>query len=119
MSSKQGIDSTQAATILREVPPEQAFKFYSAVDAPLGMSARSLGEFVERVKAVEPASLAFHVQRQDFEKWVSMLGDADLAKKIGKMRSARLEGEALRAKLYNVAKGRVDQLNRLALKIPR
>jgi hypothetical protein len=119
MPSALGLSSEQALTILREVPPERAFYFYRAIDDPLNISARSLKEFLEQIRTVEPASLAFHSERKDFESWISMLGDDDLAKKLAGVRSSKLRNETLRTRLYNTTKNRVDQLSRLDMSIPR
>lgn len=119
MPSKPRLSSEKAAAILSEVPVERAFYFYSAVDHPLSVSAKSLREFCEKVRGVEPASLAFHLERQDFERWVTMLGDSELSKRFGEMRVSKAQGESLSTKLYNTAKNRLDQLERASMKIPR
>ena len=105
--------SERASSILREVPPEKAFYFYRGVGIPLNVSARSLKEFLERIATVEPASLAFHSDRKDFESWVSMLGDVELSKKLAGVRTARLRDEPLRTRLYNTTKNRLEQLSQL------
>ena len=115
MTNGYRMSSARASTILREVPPEKAFYFYRAIDKPLHVSARSLTEFLERISTVEPASLAFHSNRKDFENWISMLGDDDLAKKLAGVRGARLRDEPLRTRLYSTTKDRVDQLSRLGV----
>ena len=119
MSSTTKLSTEQAAAILRELPQDKAFYFYRAVDSPLNVSARSLKEFVERIKTVEANSLSFHTQRGDFENWISMLGDADLSRRVGAVRTSKLSGEALRTKMHGTTKSRVDQLSRLAMRIPR
>jgi len=113
MPNASGMSSERASAILSEVPMENAFFFYRAIDSPMNISARSLREFLERIATIEPASLAFHSERRDFESWVSMLGDDVLAKKLAGVRTSRLRDELLRTKLYNTTKNRVDQLARL------
>ena len=119
MSSSPKVSSERAASILNEVPVEKAFYFYIGTDRPLPVSARSLGEFSDKIKTVESTSLEYHTERQDFEKWVVMLGDDLLAKKLTDVRRSKAQGDALRAKLYNSTKSRVDQLRRASMKIPR
>jgi hypothetical protein len=116
MSSKINLTSGKAADILREVPGDQAFHFYSAVGYPLNVSAQSLREFAERLGTVDASSLSFHSDRRDFENWVTMLGDNNLVKKLGSVRASKLQGEALRSKLRSTVRGRVDQLARLDTK---
>jgi len=113
MPAASRMSSERASGILREVPPNKAFFFYREIGTPLNVSARSLSEFLGRISTVEPDSLAFHSKRKDFEKWVSMLGDDDLAKRLATVRGARLRDEPLRTKLYDTTKNRVDQLSRL------
>lgn len=116
MSSKVYLTSEKAADILREVPLEKAFYFYGAVGDPMHVSARSLKEFAERLETVDVSSLSFHSDRRDFENWVTMLGDADLVRKLGSVRTSKLQGEVLRAKLQSTVRGRVDQLTHLGTK---
>lgn len=112
MPGKPRVSSEQAAAILREVPLEKAFYFYRGVDSPLNVSAKSLREFSEQIKTVEPASLVFHSERKDFENWTSMLGDSVLSARLGEIRTSRPQGESLRTRLYSTTKNRVDQLAR-------
>ena len=113
MPATSRLSPEQASSILREVPPEKAFFFYRAVGSPLYVSARSLKEFVERIATVEPASLAFHSERRDFESWISMLGDGELSKKLAGLRTARLRDESLRMRLYDTTRSRLEQLSEL------
>ena len=113
MPGTSRLSSERASSILREVPPEKAFYFYRAVGSPLNVSAKSLKEFVERIATVDPASLAFHSERKDFEGWVSMLGDGELSKKLAVVRTARLRDEPLRTRLYTTTRSRLEQLSRL------
>lgn len=119
MPAKTRIASEKAAKILRVLSPPEAFYFYRAWDAPLNVTARSLPEFAERVKTVDAASLAFHTSRQDFERWTAFLGDSELTAKIARIRTAGLQGDQLRPRLYSTVKSRLDQLNRASIKIPR
>jgi hypothetical protein len=112
MSAAKGVSSR----ILEPVSSERAFYFYAGVGRPLGAIASSLKEFGVVIKTVDVASLDFHLARGDFEKWVYMLGDTDLAKNIVKLREAKLSGEKLRAELIRVIQTRVQQLQRAAPK---
>lgn len=89
--------------IIREfepVPENKAFYFYLGEYRPAGPVARSLREFYDSVKTIDSASLEFHVQRGDFEKWIrEVLGDEELASEITELRSAGLSGDSLRDKL--------------------
>ena len=119
MPNKPTVASAKAAEFLREVPPAEGFHFYRAVDAPLNITARSLREFADKVKTVDIASLHFHTERQDFERWIGMLGDTDLKARLAAIRTSKLQGEQLRPRLQSTLKNRVDQLNRASMEIPR
>jgi hypothetical protein len=100
--------------ILSQVPPDRAFYFYIDLGKPLGVRAASLGEFAEKVGSVEVKSLEFHLQRGDFDKWVYMLGDAELTKKLIKLRNERPAGEKLRRNLTRILRTRLTQLQKPA-----
>ena len=105
-----------AEKILAPVPSGKAFYFYLGVGKPLNVSAFSLGEFGIKLKAVDVSSLEFHVKRGDFEKWVYMLGDGELARNLIKIRDTNLSDEKLRAELMRVVQTRVRQLQKSTLK---
>jgi hypothetical protein len=112
MSVAKGV----AEVILARVPADKAFYFYNEVGKPLGNFASSLEEFGEKLKKVEAKSLEFHTRRGDFEKWVYMLGDGELAKSLIKVRDANFSGEKLRTELVRTVQTRVRQLKKPAPK---
>src|SRR5690242_15240826 len=62
---------SQAAWILRPVPPDEGFRFYRAENVPAGVSAaHDLRDFLEKLRTVEVVSIEFHFYRGDFERWV-------------------------------------------------
>ena len=78
--------SRKAAMALRSLPPEKAFHFFKSS----GCSAYSLDEFAELLNSVPEESIAFHVERQDFSRWVAeVLGDEELARRIATCKSRR------------------------------
>ncbi|MCX8153994.1 MAG: hypothetical protein N3E52_06135, partial [Candidatus Bathyarchaeota archaeon] len=82
---------------IKHVPKEMAFHFYTAIGQPTGFSAESLKEFYEIAKRVAPASLEFHLYREDFENWIkTVFKDAALAAVFADLRASQLQGEALR-----------------------
>lgn len=101
-----------AASILRSVPPQNAFYFYRAIAAPTGAAARNLPDFLGVLNSIDIASIQFHVGRGDFENWIKMLGDETLAKQISGLREKRLRGEQLRLRLVDTVKSRLDQLQK-------
>jgi len=95
---------------------EQVAPFYFFVDigAYTGMSAASYEEFLTSIRKVGTRSLSFHVGRGDFEKWVlDVLKDEKLANEIGKIRSQKLWGQALRNRLYRIVSERHKELTKM------
>ena len=105
-----------AEKILASVPAERAFYFYLDLGRPLNVSASSLAEFGSKLKTINVSSLEFHMMRGDFEKWIYMLGDNELAKSLIKIREANFSGERLRTELVRVVQTRVRQLQKPTLK---
>jgi len=69
--------NSDQSEILRTVPREKAFYFFTSIGNYSGVSAASLKEFVEKVNEVNIKSLEFHLYRGDFEKWLDeVLEDA-------------------------------------------
>jgi predicted transcriptional regulator len=89
-----------ALTAFKLVPEDRAFWFYSGIDQPAGVSARSIKEFYERVKVIIFASLEFHLYRGDFESWVqAVVGDQVLASELENLRQSELRGKSLRERI--------------------
>lgn len=93
--------------------PGQNAPFYFCVDVGdyTGISAASYEEFLQSIKQVKAKSLSFHVERGDFQKWVSdVLKDEMLAKEIRKIRNQKLRGQALRNRLYRIVSERHKEM---------
>jgi alpha-amylase len=86
--------------VLRTVPREKAFYFFTSIGNYTGISASSLKEFMEKIGEVNVKSLEFHLQRGDFEKWIAeVLQDAELASEITRLQKLNLTGNGLRDQL--------------------
>ena len=107
------INKELAERILQSVPLEKSFYFYNEVDDYSGLYSDSLNDFVEKIMIVNSKSLLFHISRKDFENWINSLGDLELSKKIGIIRTTNLAGEDLRKKLYQTVKNRSEKLTKL------
>ena len=78
--------NAEAIRILRILRDEEAFYFYEAIGKPTGENARSLSDFLEKIKSVKLESLLFHLQRKDFQTWIKkILGDSKLARKMDRI----------------------------------
>lgn len=63
-----------------QLPPERRFYFRNQA---AGDAAATLAEFHERLKHIDPATVAYHATRRDFSRWVSeTLADEALASEI-------------------------------------
>ena len=100
-----------SSKILRTVPREKAFYFFTSIGNYTGISASSLKEFMEKMGGVNVKSLEFHLYRGDFEKWISeILEDYWLAGEVKRLQRFGLAGDALRNQLYSVVSRRVKRL---------
>ena len=74
--------------ILKIVPREKAFYFFTSIGNYAGASASSLKEFVTIIKDVDIKSLEFHLYRGDFDKWITdVLQDNTLAGEIKRLQT--------------------------------
>ena len=96
--------------ILRTLPYEKGFHFYTAHGNYTGETATSLHDFELKIQIVPAASMHFHLQRGDFQKWISdTLGDAELAKRISLI-ELTLSSEGLRKELLETVRTRINAL---------
>lgn len=103
-----------AKWILRRLPAERGFTFFFEFARPTNVTVHSMFEFAKAVGSTPIKSLQYHVERGDFESWVSqVLGDKKLAERIASVAKEKLVGEALRKKLASVANARVKELEDL------
>jgi hypothetical protein len=103
--------------ILRTLPREKAFYFFTSIGNYTGESATSLKEFIEKINQVNVKSLEFHFYRGDFEKWITeVLEDKRLAEDIGRLQKTNLLGDHLRNQLYAIVSKRYYQLTSATVK---
>jgi Family of unknown function (DUF5752) len=95
---------------MQTVQDDKAFCFYTKIDCPTGQKAHSLQEFAEMLKRVDPASVAFHSSRGDFEKWLMMLHDRTLALQFASAKRQKLTPLELKNKLVKLVDQRVKRL---------
>jgi len=105
------VANSSISRILRKVPRENAFYFFTSIGNYTGENATSLEEFVRKIKEVDAKSLEFHLYRGDFEKWVAEnLEDEELAEKIMSLKSLSPSGDSLRNQLYLIVSKRYEKL---------
>ena len=101
----------ESSKILKTVPREKAFYFFTSIGNYTGVSAASLKEFMEKISEVNIKSLEFHLYRGDFEKWLSeVLEDHELASEIKRLQKFNLSGENLRNQVQITVSRRFKRL---------
>jgi predicted heme/steroid binding protein len=110
------IDKEAIHRILRVVPYESGFHFFTGVGKYTGETAISLFSFFEELRTVEPSSVRFHFQRRDFQSWIrETLGDKELADGVDKI-NAELSDEDLKEALLKILQTRFVELQTLSNK---
>lgn len=103
----------EAVRILRKVGDEEAFHFYAGIGQPTGDKAASLLDLLQKTKTVKLESLAFHLQRKDFQNWLEKtVGDLKLARKISRMRVS--QNDKIRGEIGTAIENRLKELQREA-----
>ena len=98
--------------ILRTVPYENGFHFYTGLGYFTGKTATSLDNFEKILQVVAADSVNFHFQRGDFQKWIEdTVGDKELARRIGSIKMP-YSAEELRKELLAIVQTRLTQLKR-------
>jgi len=101
--------NAEAIRILRILRDEEAFYFYEAIGKPTGENARSLSDFLEKIKSVKLESLLFHLQRKDFQTWIKkILGDSKLARKMDGIPPSH--DDDFRTKIHATVENRIKEL---------
>lgn len=104
--------NVEIVEILRTVPYEKGFHFYSAIGNFSGETATSLDDFEKKLQVVSADSVNFHLQRGDFQKWIEdTLGDRELAKRVSLVKLT-LPVENLRKELLAIVQTRITELRR-------
>jgi len=105
------LNEETTSRILRTLPREKMFYFFTSIGNYTGKSAASLKEFMDKINEVDVRSLEFHFYRGDFEKWIAeVLQDEELAEEVRKLRKFNPMGEVLRNQLHATVSKHLKQL---------
>jgi hypothetical protein len=97
--------------VLRTLPRDKAFYFFTSIGNYTGESVSSLKEFARKILDMDVKSLEFHLYRGDFERWIAdALEDNDLARKIKQLKASKPLGIDLRDRLYLIVSKHYDNL---------
>jgi hypothetical protein len=106
----------KAVRTLRTLSNKEAFYFYETIGKPTGQSARSLNEFLDKIKSVKLESLVFHLQRKDFKNWITnTLEDPNLAQRIQTLPTE--QKDQLRTKICTTVEARLKELEGTSLQV--
>ena len=109
-ASLEAAPEERVETILREVPAERAFYFYTNYGKYTGTYARSLEEFAETLEKISVESIRFHLRRGDFQVWIRDLGDPELAETLDRIDEPNLNDRELREEVARRVRERVKDL---------
>jgi hypothetical protein len=115
-AKNQPSKKTKPQELLRTVPYESGFHFYTELGKYTGVTATSLDEFSSKLQTVPVESVTFHFQREDYQKWlISTIGDEELARIIDqlKKRPSWSSDENLRKELVKAVQKRLTELRPL------
>ena len=111
---------SSVSKILRKLPREKAFYFFTSIGNYAGEKAASLEDFVKKIGEVDIKSLEFHLYRGDFERWTAeTLEDTELAAEIRSLKSLSLSGDDVRNQLHLIVSKRYEMLKGRTLGEPR
>ncbi len=115
LDREQPVSNSKIMRILSSVSYDKGFHFYTAIGSYTGETATSLDIFVLKLQVIDAASVKFHFQRNDFQKWIEdTIGDEELAERISQRGELRqLSVEDLRQELLEIVQTRIEELRRL------
>ncbi|MBE0511985.1 hypothetical protein IBX38_02930 [Candidatus Bathyarchaeota archaeon] len=109
---KANVSGVDASDILRTLPPDQSFLFFEDIGKYTGRLAANLADFCENMKTIDIASVTFHFERGDYERWIrETLHDAELARKLKRIKKSS-SGEQLRNKILRSVRKRLNELQK-------
>ena len=105
--------NVSTSKILKTVPFEKGFHFFTESMGYTGITATSIFEFEEKLKIVSAQSVEYHFRRHDFQKWISdTIGDVELATQIDRL-NTQLSSENLRKALLKILRKRIREAENL------
>ena len=104
---------SQPPNLLKTVPSEYSFQFFTELEKNTGITSRSTVEFAEKLQTIPNKSVNFHFQRQDFQRWfITSIGDEELAKRIDQINIWVNDEENLRKEIAEKVQTRITELTK-------
>ncbi len=93
---------------LNDVPFEKGFHFCTDGGRYTGITALSLADLTEKLKTIDEKAIAFHLDRDDFQKWITdVFCDEELAWRIDRIDN---RAETARQELIDIVSSHVNYL---------
>jgi hypothetical protein len=106
-------DAKLASNILRIVPANNAFYFFTDIEQYTNCCSACLVDFCNAIQMIDVRSVEFHFKLGDFVIWIrEILGDSELANEINRV-SKTLRGEELRTTIHQIVDARLIKLKKL------
>jgi type I restriction-modification system DNA methylase subunit len=105
---------TTSREAFKTVSFQYGFHFYTALGKYTGITANSLSEFAEKLQTIPAQSITFHLDREDFQKWLrNVFGDKELADRFDqfKKRPEYASDEDVRMGLVVAVQRRISEFN--------
>jgi hypothetical protein len=100
--------------LLAPLPADKQFYFHTSVPDRAVRPAASLWEFSQAIAQLPLTTIRYHLERKDFERWLSqVIHDDELARQIRKLASRHLEDAPLQEALRTIVANRFDELESL------
>ena len=106
-------DAKLASNILRIVPANNAFYFFTDIGQYTNRRSTCLADFCNAIRTIDVKSVEFHFKRGDFAIWIrGTLGDSELANEICGV-SKTIRGEEIRTTIHQTVEARLTKLKKL------
>jgi hypothetical protein len=106
-------DPKISSNILRIVPANNAFYFFTDIGQYADVCSCCLADFCNAIRTIDAKSVEFHFKRGDFAIWIrGTLGDNELANEINRV-SKTTRGEELRTAIHQTVEVRLTKLKKL------
>ena len=113
-NKKPTVARAEAERFLGATPYMKGFHFYTAIGNYTEETATNLSELAKMLQTIAESSIAFHFQRQDFQKWIrATIGDHELAGRMDKIKVTP-SIEDLRNRLIRTVQTRITELEELS-----
>ena len=106
-------DAKLASNILRIVPANNAFYFFTDIGQYTNRCSAYLADFCNAIRTIDVKSVEFHFKRGDFAIWIKeTIGDNELGNEINRA-SKTIRGEELRTTILQTVEARLTKLKKL------